>query len=92
MRRLWFSALTLVFGMAFVLTADRTWTGKISDNRVTWTEEGVLLFRSSESWTKGGRRQESEGPLLDCGELWADDLVVVQGSCRLPCFMAARER
>ena len=58
-------------------------------SRVTWTEEGGLLFRSSESWTKGGRRQGSEGPLLDaasCGWmiwLWCRVLAVSPASWRL---------
>jgi len=48
-----------------------------------------LLFRSFESWTKGGRRQESEDPLLDaanCGWmiwLWCRVLAVSPASWRL---------
>lgn len=86
MRRLWISPLYSCLRYGFILEGERTWTGKISDNRVRWTEEGILLFRSSESWTKGGRRQGSEGRLLDatkCGRmiwLWCRVLAVSPAS------------
>jgi hypothetical protein len=53
MRRLWISAL-----WAFVFAAERTWTGKICDNRVTWTEEEFCCFALPNHGPKedGGRK------------------------------------
>src|ERR1039458_10219803 len=53
---------------------------------MSWDRGRVLLFRPSESRTEGGRRQVRVGPRL---WHWAGDLAVVQGFCRLPCFVAA---
>ena len=56
----------------------------------TRTEEEVFAVFTSESWTEGGRRQETKVRRLESlGErIW----MWVQGSCRLPCFMATRGR